>query len=394
MRVLVGGELGQNAGHTSVIVAIADFLQAAGHAVTVAIPERFRPSLRLTSDRLFEVVSAPDWQSGASGTSPQHRQSAKSMGDVLDEVGFFKYETLVRVISDWCAILSAGKFDVLIAEYAPALLMAADGRVPRISFGTGFTCPPAHLSRFPALSKRVDRGNEAIWLETVNRARHITGLCRLASLPAMFRAEEELLATFSALDPYATLRLQPRYVSPSAAPRLFEISARSGGGVFVYSYNAVPPHSRFWLAIAATQLPTDVHMLGPSPEHAATFSKLGFALHSSPLDFERIAERTAVVVSHGGHGTICSALLAGLPIMTAYLDLEKRLNGEAVTRLGVGRSRALGGSLPIDLAIDTYSLATDPATAERSRDLACSLRSSGSVSYVQRIEEAVARLCA
>ena len=55
----------------------------------------------------------------------------------------------------------------------------------------------------------------------------------------------------------------------------------------------------------------------------------------------RIAERSRLVVSHGGHGFVSSALLAGLPHVVTPYDLEKQIHADRLVALGLGGQVAL-----------------------------------------------------
>ena len=331
MRVLLGWEIGANQGHLTCLRQLASDLTLNGHEVLVAVKAVPGPIPDVAG---CATIFAPSWQKRFSTTQPQPR--CATMGDILAMSGLLDGDNLGRVLAAWQRIFGEFQPDLVIGEYAPALLCAAMGRIRSISIGTGFTSPPAGLASFPILDSEGWHQAETVLMDNVNRNLKLVEAQVLDALPAIFQADTILLATWPKLDPYHALRKSEHYVQPSISSTMPEAPVAGGDEVFVYTYAAVTADNLFWKALVAPGYPVRVHLKDATPDHITTFRRLGISFEVDPLGFDRIAERSRLVVSHGGHGTICSALLSGLPIITAALDLEKRLNGTAVANLGLG----------------------------------------------------------
>lgn len=389
MRVLLGCELGQNLGHITSLSSVAQQLLRASHTVGLAAPVRFHWSMKAYFSNAVFKYYAPDW--GSSAGPPPVRQSLPgfSMTDVLCEAGLDRPGTVSSAILQWINILNDFRPDVIVAEYAPGLLMAARGRVPRISVGTGFTCPPANGLSFPALSGVDCPDRDKRVLSVVSSELRIASITPPQSLPEAFSAEAELIATFKELDPYAQFREINNYIYPGVPFALPTLSNSRNPGVFVYSYNFINPKSMFWKALAALGMKTTVYMNRPSTDHIDVFKALDFKLLTEPLSFSGISKICSVVVSHGGHGTTCSAILSGIPTVAAYFDFEKSINAINAERLGVCVALNINGLKPVILIEKVFEQATSRISARVSRKVANNFRLRYQNGFLESVIEAI-----
>ena len=58
----------------------------------------------------------------------------------------------------------------------------------------------------------------------------------------------------------------------------------------------------------------------------------------APFSIEELTRSARVFVHHGGFGSSQIGIVAGVPQVTVEIDMEKIVNGRALTTLGVGRS--------------------------------------------------------
>ena len=361
MRILLGWELGSNQGHLTCLRQLAGHLKLHGHDVLVAVRTGYKPNEDVAG---CATIEGPAW-SKAAPAGPGAQPPCASMGDILVASGLLTGGTLRRVVGEWRKVFQEFRPDVVIGEYAPALLCAARGRVRSISVGTGFTSPPAGGPAFPILNPNGQHWAEDSILRNINSNLRSIGDLRLDALPAIFRADNVLLATWPEMDPYRALRSSECYVHPSTSPTLPGTPGAGGNEVFVYSYASVKADSMFWKAVVAPGYPVRVHIRDAQPDHLATFRYLGIHYEPEPLGFDTVAKQSRMVLSHGGHGTVCSAILAGLPVLTAALDLEKLLNGEAAARMGLGQCIPFAGPRAIRVAECINDLLGDIDTAAR-----------------------------
>ncbi len=329
-KVLIGWELGGGRGHLVRTGEIARRLQAAGHQVALASQRLVRET---GLPEAVELWQAPVWPRLLSAVGALGGPLPNTMGDILGRMGLDRPETLADLVQAWHRIMQAVQPDIVIADFAPALLTAARGRVPCIAAGLGFDLVPAHLDRFPSLTGQPAAYDEAGVLGQVNAGLTAVGIQPVTHLPQLFAADRMLVGTFAELDPYAPTRRDP-VVAPSVAHPVGE--ARDGEEVFLYADPTLLRAGAFLEGLVRSALPIRLYAAGASPAQVAELEKLGFRVERQPVPFARIAERSRLTMSPGGLGFVSSSLAAGVPTVAVHYDLEKSLSGQAVTRLQLG----------------------------------------------------------
>lgn len=371
-RILIGWELGANMGHVARMRDLVDALLARGHHVAIAL-QRI-DALNFAEDRRLRLWQAPVWPRLLANTARPTAGEPATIGDILFRLGLGRHGTLSALLGGWDAILAAERPDLVISDFAPALLMAARGRIRSIAIGTGFTCPPASGPHFPPLGAAKPAIAEDELLDTVDAELAIAGRPPLETLPALFASDDQLICSFRELDPYRSVtgrtHFAPQVMPPVAAP-----NGAGGDEIFVYGFTLIGASATLWQALAACGHRVRVHLPDPTPEHLAVMRAGGLIFEPKPLPFPLIAQRSRIVVSHGGLGFASSALLAGLPQVVTFYDLEKRLTAEALEEGGLGI-----GTLLYDLDATAFgqllgqAMAND-AMAARCRDAAAAFHS-------------------
>jgi rhamnosyltransferase subunit B len=384
-RILIGWELGAHRGHVEAIRLIAAALLAAGHEVSIALQQL--DALGLERDLRLTLWQAPLWPRLLANRAGSHQRPVATMGDILARLGLDTPGVFAALVGGWDAIFAHAKPDVVIADFAPALLTAARGRIRSINTGNPFTCPPDQAERFPSLANCMTAYDEAALLDTVDADLHALGRPPLGSLPGLFTADRTLIAGFEELDPY---RAESRtYCAPAVVPPLPQTIGGLGEELFVYGFNRFAPDHPLWAALALVQRPVRLYMAEPEPGHLAFFNRAKFKLEPHPLPFTKIAERSAATVSYGGHGFLSANLLAGLPQMIVSFDLEKRLNGTRLAALGLGDHVDQGELEPQALAARIDAVADDTVLAQCLKAAAPSFRARMTVSLASEVLRAV-----
>ena len=251
------------------------------------------------------------------------------------------------------------------------LRQQARGRCPTLTVGIGFYVVPPALPAFPSLTGQHPVFPEAEVLERVNRGLVETGRAPIDRLPGMFQADRYLVGSFRELDPYADWRTEP-LAAPSVAHPLGE--AGSGDEIFLYADSGLLRAQPLWDGLVRAALPVRVHAEGASPAQLAELERQGLIVERRPVPFAEIARRSWITMSSGGMGFISSSLAAGLPVVAIHYDLEKRLNGEAVTRLQLG-GHVHAGQIQADaFATSLRQLYQNESFQRRARELAPSFR--------------------
>ncbi|HEV2866697.1 MAG TPA: glycosyl transferase-like UDP-glucuronosyltransferase [Allosphingosinicella sp.] len=387
-RILIGWELGGNRGHALRMAQLARALGAQGHEVSLALQ-------RIDALAGGEAAGTEVWQAPLTPRLLTHgpRGAAglpATMGDILARLGFDDAQLVAAMIRGWHRLLQAVGADLVIAEYAPFLLLAARGRVPSISVGTGFQTPPADMASFPALIERPPLIDEALTLAAVNAGlAAAAGGEGLAALPQLFAADRVVTETFAELDPYSEHRREPLALP---VPACFDAEAGRGEEVFVYAPETMTADAPFWRGLAESKLPVRVHVPRAPAAVRSAVEGLGLAFEPEPLPFALIARRSRLLVSHGGHGFVCAGMAAGLAHVIAYLDIEKYAYGRALARHGLGGHVAMAGIQPKPFAASLQRLYGDEGLIGRAKAAAPVLLARGQQPMEAAVLEAVAAL--
>ena len=386
-HILIGWELGANRGHALRLAMLGHALRDVGHEVSFAVQ-------RIDALSEAEAGGSPVWQAPLTPrllTSGSRFGGATTLGmaDILARLGMEDGGIVTAMISGWRRLFDAIRPDVMIAEYAPFMLLAARGRLPSIAIGTAFSQPPTGMARLPQLLDGPGGVDQAALLATINRALASADASQLDALPQIFAAERTFADSFSELDPYAEHRIETL-----ANPVAGDFAARVGSGeeIFAYAPERIAPDAPLWGGLKASGLPVRVHAQRASSIVLEALGEFGFMVEAEPVDFATIAVRSRLVVSHGGHGFACAAMAAGLPHVVCHHDLEKLLIGLAVTKEGLGGHVSLGQIDPERFGADLAALYRDDRLVERSRVKADELGQRGKPDFKTMVVEAVTSL--
>jgi hypothetical protein len=386
-HVLLGWELGAGRGHAIRFARLADALRGAGHRVSFAVQRVDSLDAAVAGDSA--VWQAPVTPRFLVGAARPNTGPPAGMADILARIGMDDPVLVAAMIRGWDQLLRAVAPDVAIGDFSPFLHLAARGRLPLLAVGTGFSLPPSGMPSFPALIERVAGVDQRALLGSINGGLRAAGRAPLATTPQVWAADRVLPATLAELDPYAGQRADP-YVSAVTAG----FAARAGGGdeVFVYGSERLTARAAIWRALVCSGLAIRVHVPGATAELRAALVEFGFDVEPEPLPFARIAERSRLLVSHGGHGFVSAGLHAGLPNVVFHQDLEKLLHGVAVARLGLGGYAALQSLNPERFGADLAKLHADEALAARARAAAKTFRARRQPPVEEAVVQAVAAL--
>ncbi len=385
-HILIGWEFGANRGHVIRMAEVATVLREAGHRVSFAVS-------RLDAMHAQKVPAAAIWQAPVSPRLMAGRARASGpvvgMADILARLGMDDPLIVAAMVDGWRQLLGAIRPDLVIADYAPFLLLAVRGRMPAVSIGTGFSSPPSDMAAFPVLIAGAQGTDQAALANALNDGLAEAGEPPVAALPQIFAADRAIVATIAELDPYAATRTTPLALPEEISSA---ISSARGEEVFAYFPDSIPVDSPLWAGLAASGLKIRVHIGLGNAAIRAGVARHGLIVEPDPLPFSLIAERSRLLVSHGGHGIICAGLAAGLPHVVCHYDLEKLTHGLALARAGLGGHVLLGTIKPQPFADSLASLFNDEAIAGRARAAAPEFRARPQAPFRQAVLEAVAAL--
>ncbi len=383
-RILLGWEFGANRGHTVRLSEIAAALRAAGHDVSFAVT-------RLDAMYAQKPPDAAIWQAPVSPRLMVGRArvsgAATSMADILARLGMDDPLIIAAMLDGWRRLLGAVRPDLVICDYAPFLALAARGRIPMIWVGAGFGAPPSDMDALPVLIPGAQGIDQFALLDTVNAGLARAGDHAIAALPAVFEADRTVVATFTEIDPYADKRKTPLAFPDKVDPSL---EAGSGDEIFVYLPDYIVADSPLWTGLSASGLKVRVHIGLGGPEIQAAVAHHGLIVEPNPVPFARIAERSRLLLSHGGHGFLSAGMSAGLPHVVCHFDLEKIVHGLAIARAGLGGHVSLPAIQPRPFADSLVRMFNDDAMMARARTAALDFRARPQTPFQDAVLEAAA----
>jgi hypothetical protein len=252
---------------------------------------------------------------------------------------------LGSLVEGWQGLLHLTRADLVIADYAPTLLLAASGAVPVIQLGSGFTVPPTTGDDFPTLDPGAQpTATAGHLLKAVQEVQRQRGRPVPATLPELFAGSPRFVHTFPELDVYGPLRRDevvaplhrpPPRVPPPAETTFFAYLSGEYPGV-----NLLLPH------LAAAGFRGAAYLRNASVALVDEARRAGVTVYETPQPLARVLAGATAVVHHGSLGAATAALAAGRPQVMLPPYLETELTARAVAALGVGRS--LTGSFPVE----------------------------------------------
>jgi len=383
-RILLGWELGAGTGHVVMLSRTAEALRACGHEAIFAV--QHIGAMPAGS----AAWQAPLWPQQLTTQARRAGSGPATMGDILAVLGLADGRAVAAMVTAWENILAVTRPHAIIAEYAPMLLVAANGRVPTLSTGTGFSLPPAYLPSFPTLTGQPAAVDEPKLLHTVNAALASVGRPTLPGLPALFTADRTLPAAFAEFDPYRSVRREG-HGAPSLSGAIAE-SRGDGDELFAYMSGSETRPNAFWNGLVRSGVPVRVYDARLTPADRDVLERAGVTVEIGKVPFDRIVERSRIVMSHGGLGFVSSALIAGLPQIVAPFDLEKRLISASVVGLRLGVEQRLAGLEADSFANLVRRTMADQALVDRARAAAPSFRARAARSSTDEIADAIQEL--
>lgn len=316
-RILLAWESGAGRGHVVTLKTVAAALGDAyvydaalcrmDYAAEIApLCEMVFPAARLRYDRarLDGAVRTATW------------------GEFIGDSGFRDEAFLARQVAWWKEALIARRSQLVIADYAPCAMLAAQSLgIPTVITGTGYGIVAEGLTTFPIFlpeySQRLYQESEMV--ETINAALAPLGVPMLTCLPDIYRRSQELVRTLDILDPYAGLRTQ------ALLPPVADVAATSGAEgdeVFCYFSTTELNDESVLDAICTLGLPTRAFCPGLAPEQASRLKASGVHLESAPVPVDLIVRRSRIMIHSGQHGILSLGLAAGVPQIAIPQHLE------------------------------------------------------------------------
>jgi hypothetical protein len=231
------------------------------------------------------------------------------------------------------------KPDLVVADYAPSLSMAARGKVPCFVVGSGHTLPPPEretcLSQYNS-HESEDVSAELEWLDKINSVLHHNGITKLNFLPEVNRGDSYGLFTIPLFDVYWQDR-QQKYLGvyhPGGSP---QPSIENDGTALAY-VSMSNDNASIIEGIIESQIPTVAFFGQLSSRLADRVKGTNIQLVEKPFHLARDLPGRALAVHAGSLGMSAAGVYAGIPQVGLYQHDEGENNCRSFDIAQIGLS--------------------------------------------------------
>jgi rhamnosyltransferase subunit B len=348
-KVLLAWELGGGRGHIRILGWAADSLRQRGYEPVFAVRERDVIDTIPASIKDAICLQAPIWPAFRDYSIAATPGSRASFADIVGDLGLRIPDAVGSMVGEWQSLVESVRPAAVVADFAPACLLACRGRVPSIAIGDGFTLPPSTMETFTQFENGPPKYDERDLVGSVNEAMRNTSGATIERLPEIFAADRHCTGSFVELDPYSPHR-RIATVAPWA-PEWDRAAATRRTEVFAYL--GVHPPLMATLAealryVVSGGVPVRLHIPSMDAATDAAFSGTGAIIEREPVPYETIHSRTRLAVSFGSFGFVSCALAAGIPQIVLPVGMAMECTAKAVQVLGTGRTIRLSPGNPLE----------------------------------------------
>lgn len=343
MRILVAWELGGGWGHIARVAPLARGLLERGHEVLLAAPDSARLVARIPGAAALPLPAV------ARPPTPLVAPTA-TFADILANAGWHSDDELRRLTAAWLDLYDRVAPDLLLIDYGPTALLAAQARpLRRVLLADGFTAPP-DVTPLPNLLPDAPPGApppaDSAAREEALRARADAwlvdhGAPSLERLAALFtRVDLRLLATWPELDHNGARRgAEYRGVWNERFGGAPEWPQGEGPRVVAY-LKEFPALDALLHLLRRSGLPVLACLSQSDAARRAAHAAPNLHLTDAPFDLERAGADADLAILNGGHGATATLLRTGTPILQIPLRLEQFLVARRVVEMGAGQVAA------------------------------------------------------
>jgi UDP:flavonoid glycosyltransferase YjiC (YdhE family) len=336
-RILFALELGGNWGHLGRDLPIATALREGGFQVRFAAREGSATG-QLVAGQRFEFSHIQ-----TAMPHPRLQFPAGNYAEVLLSEGYGRAETLSELLKKWREQFESFDPDVIVADYAPAALLAARVAArPLVCLGLGFELPPPtrplpSIRPWESIPAQRLLASEQRLLETFNAVLREAGAEPLRELRELFLALPILLTTMPELDHYGPrpggLYLGPIYSAPSPA-----VTAHwpSGAGPRVLAYLTADTLGLPELLAVLNELSTAIVCV-PNAATKYTQASGPCVVYSDAVVLDPLLPEAQLLITNGNLTTSTRGLLAGVPVLALPHVVEQQLGAMRIESLGAGQ---------------------------------------------------------
>ena len=354
-------ELGFGYGHIAHLAPLAQALKARGHRMAVAA--RNPATAKAAPGEPFaEILTPPGYRPAKAERTP-----TLTYGQVIADGGMTDLPAAIELVRAWLALFDRVKPEAIVAEHAPASVLAAHvARLPVAMIGSGFMVPPASRP-LPSLLPWTTAGEperaaaDAPADQVVREVCRAFGAPRLDGLAALLATTQPYLTTWPELDIHGPRR-GATYYGPLGG---FAGRARPdwpeavGPRLFVYVPFEHPRAAELVEALGALGWPAVWHAARPPAVELPAHVRFS----PEPVDLPHMLADAALIVGRAAHGTACQALIAGRPHLVLPDTLETMLMARQIVSRRLGAAVTAPGAAAIRETIEALAADADIAAA-------------------------------
>ena len=302
-RILLGWELGNGIGYARRLAAIADRLAATGHQPILALRD-----IGVLPNCAHPILQAPlvvgRLRPGTRSFIPA------GFADLITCNGFGSVDHLWSILRTWQELIKLCRPELVVAEYAPCLVLAAWRRLPTVLTGTPYLMPPADGMTFPERAGVRPYAEQAQLLKVMREVRSASGGVAPERVTQPFAEAARVVYGLPELDPWSGQRRERlcgswQPIIPATLP--------DRPRLFAYLSPQTPGFMEAARAIAAARIPGQAYMPGCPPELEPALSASAIVVRPEPPSLIEAVGRASLVFHHGGHDTAQMALALGRP---------------------------------------------------------------------------------
>ena len=327
-RIVIAWELGAHLGHLLPLLVLARALRTRGHRVLFAMRD-LSNAARVAREGFAFLPSPASMHRGQSQAYASY--AAMLAGELFPTRG----STLVAALA-WRSIMQAARAELIIADHAPAALLAARAlRLRTALYGAPFAMPLTGTP-LPTFANAPAREVEAKLLQRLNTVLDMLGAAPLERASDLYRAETTLVRGVPEIDCFGP-RAEQAYVTEASADAgdAIPVWPRAGGPRALAYLRAGRYVKPVLDALAAVNAST-IAYIGGLPQRPATRERRGLVISSMPYKASALIPQADFVVCNGNAGTVTQAVLAGKPLLMLPTYVEQALNAARVAQAGAG----------------------------------------------------------
>ena len=386
MNILLAWELGGNWGHVARDLPVLRRLQAQDHDVRYAARDA------TIAASLCATIGIPHVAAPTGAAIRRMPRGLAGYGAILFADGLNDAAMLEGRLAGWMRLFAEHRIDVLLADYAPAALLAAHAAgIPSVAVGSGFEIPP-DTAELPSFLTDADRDaparrfSEDLVLFNVNRVLRVLGAPPLERLAQVFQGARNVLTTVAELD-HCGARPDAIYAGPlQDLPGGVAANWKGTTGPRVLVYLRGTGSIVDLVLQALEKIDAEVIAVLPDVGSPLRHAHADLRVFRQPVRFDGLIE-TADLVIASGSGTVTAALLVGVPVLVLPANAEQTMLGRRVEDAGAGIAVGNGSTTTVADAI--HRLLSDAAYRAAARVFAAKYAGLDTGSAVQTVIDAI-----